>query len=259
MIADIHAHILPGLDDGAVDCEQALKMLEKAWLEGVRHIVATPHFTPACDHGGAAADVNGKRNSADVIRDKVAELNELAAANKLEINIYPGSEVMLHPDTPDIYDTGCICTLNDTGYLLVEFPQYDIPKYADNVFYQLQLKNLTPVIAHPERCNRVIRDPGVLDRFIKRGMLAQVNAASLTGGYGGRVRRTALRLIREGVIQFVASDAHDISGRASELAGAKSVVAKKFGWDVAEKLFWSNAIALLKDKQVEVCMGERSF
>ena len=254
-------HILPGIDDGAADSDEALGMLEVAYRDGIRHIVATPHFTPSGDRdtGGAATDISARRNSTDMIRERVNELREVASENNLDINVYPGSEVLLHPEIPSIYDTGSICTINETRYVLVEFPLQDIPGYAGNVLYQLQLKGLVPIIAHPERCLKVVDNPGILRDLIERGMLAQVSACSLTGGYGRRIKKITLKLIGEGLVQFVASDAHNIRHRAPELSKAAGIVEKKFGREVVEKLFYVNCMTVLENGSVRAYTGRPQY
>ena len=128
MYVDIHSHIIPGIDDGAKDMETALEMLRLASLDGTRHIVATPHFTPSSipDHWGATLDISGSINTSEIVREKISELSQQAANQNIDINIHPGTEVLIHPGIPALLESSSICTINGSRYVLVEFP---MPKY----------------------------------------------------------------------------------------------------------------------------------
>ena len=202
MYIDIHSHIIPGIDDGARDEAIALEMLEIAEKSGTRHIIATPHYVYGNTRYGFATIV-----------EKCEGLNRLAANEGIDITVYPGCEVFITPEIIELYEQGLIGTLADSSYMLVEFPMMSIPPYTDNVLYELQLKGITPIIAHPERYSEIQRRPEILESFIDRGILAQVNSGSLTGVYGRESKRTVMRLIKKGLVQFVASDAHSDSGR----------------------------------------------
>lgn len=247
---DIHSHIIPGIDDGAKDMETALEMLRLASLDGTRHIVATPHFTPSTisDIGGATLDTSGIMNISEIVREKTSELSEQAASLNIDINIYSGTEVLIHPDIPSLLENNSICTINGSKYVLVEFPMSEIPLYASEVLYQIQLKGLIPIIAHPERYNEVIKDCGILLDLVGRGMLVQVNAGSLTGLFGRKAQKTAMKLIKAGMTHFVASDAHGCGSRSPELGKAAWIVEKKFGREIMQELFYSNGMAVIENR-----------
>lgn len=258
LFADIHAHILPGMDDGAADMDESVEMLRMAVADGTAHIVVTPHFTPACyahgqDNeisGGATIDCSGVKNVSDIVRQRAADLRDAAIKNGIDVSVYTGTEALLTPETPELLDCGSICTINDSSYVLVEFPSCRIPVYASEVLYRIQLSGFVPVIAHPERCFEVIRDHRVLKDFIERDILLQVNSGSLTGMFGKKIKRTAMKLIKSGMIHFVASDAHSCNGRKPVLSKAAAIVEKKFGREAAERLFYSNGLAMLQNGTV---------
>lgn len=234
MYIDIHSHIIPAIDDGAKDEEMALKMLQIAYDCGTRHIIATPHY------------VLGNRFDFADIKEKCAHFNKLATDTGLNITVHPGCEVFITLELAEMYDQGVIGTLAESCCMLVEFPVMSIPPYIDNVLYNLQLKGITPIIAHPE-CNIEIQEnPELMESYIERGILSQVNSGSITGIFGMKARRTVMRLIKEGWVHFVASDAHSDTSRNPDLKNAAAIIEKKFGLKMRENLFALNAQKYLK-------------
>lgn len=245
MYVDIHSHIIPGLDDGAGDYNEAMDILRMASENGTYHIIATPHFiseTTIIDQG--------------LIHKKVGELQNHANGEEFSISIHAGAEVFLSPDILELLDKGSICTLNDSSYILVELPMSGLPVYTNDILYKLQLKGLIPIIAHPERNGEINENPDILLSMVKRGILAQVNAGSITGLFGREVRNTAMKLIRSGLIQFVASDAHTCRGRSPKLIKAEDIVKRKFGQEMADSLFYKNGMAVLKNETIPITVRE---
>lgn len=248
MFVDIHSHIIPGMDDGAKHMDIAIKMLKAAAADGTAHIVMTPHFTSIANQECKEAMPDySSCIASDIIREKTAELMELAAKHHINIKIYPGMEVLLQPDTPLLLEAGIVAAINGSRYVLVEFPAREIPLYAAEILYGIQLRGYVPILAHPERYIPVIRDKGILTDFIDLGALVQVNAGSLTGLFGRRVKKTAMRLIRKGMVHFVASDAHSCNNRTTELSKAARVVKRKFGKAVAQRLLYENGMTVLNN------------
>ena len=247
MYVDPHTHIIPGIDDGAIDIRAASEMLRIASAGGTAHIIATPHF------------ISGSiENDASLIREKCGELQRLANNEGLDIVIHPGSEVFISPDIAELYEKGIICTLNDSSYILIELPVAGIPIYVDELLYQLQLIGLTPILAHPERNRELQRDSDILVNLVKRGILAQVNSGSITGVFGKKVYKTVMWFIRMGLIQFVASDAHNCGRRSPELVKAEAIVRRRFGHDTAVRLFSQNGLEVLKNGIVPVHVNDKA-
>lgn len=234
MYIDIHSHIIPGIDDGARDESVALKMLKMAQQSGTGHIIATPHYVYGNTRYGFAT-----------IIEKCEALNRLAASAGINITVYPGCEVFITPELIELYEQGLIGTLANSCYMLVEFPMMSIPSYTDNVLYNLQLKGITPIIAHPERYSEIQYDSERLKSFIDRGILAQVNSGSITGVYGRESKKSVMRIIKEGLVQFVASDAHSASGRNPDMSKAAAIIEKKYGSKMRNDLFSLNPTKII--------------
>lgn len=197
-VVDMHCHILPGIDDGARTWADSLAMAQAAVRAGVTHLVATPHY------------IEGTyRNPRATVLALVAELRERLAEAGIPLEVFPGAEAHISPDLPARVKAGEVTTLNDGGrYLLVELPYIEVPSWAEDVLFQLQVQGVTPIIAHPERNRGLQKDPGLLYRWVERGALAQVDAASLSGGYGESARRAAGLMLDHRLAQVAGSDAH---------------------------------------------------
>jgi len=237
---DIHSHILPELDDGAPDPETSLAMAKTAVSEGIRSIIATPHF------------IEGSAETAkkEVVVERVEELNSCLKAHNIDLTIYPGNEIFISPEIPELLKKGELATLNNSRYVLLELPMGSIPVYTESVLYEIQLLGLTPVIAHPERNREIIENTGVTGKLADKDVLFQMNAGSITGFYGSSVKKTAWKLLREGIVSFVATDAHNNRSRTPAVREAYEAVRRKFGESMALELFSYNPERVLTDEGV---------
>lgn len=202
---DIHSHILPGIDDGSPDMETSIRMAEIAASEGIKEMVATPHFIP-----------KDKEIDKVQVMKKVDELNRFIRQNTdIDITVYPGEEVFLSPEIPDLFSQGKLVTLFDGGkYLLVELPMMSIPPYTKDIIYSLNLKGVKTIIAHPERNREVDRDIEKLKELVDLGALVQVNSLSFYGVFGKDAKNTAWKIIENGLAQFIATDCHTARARS---------------------------------------------
>lgn len=231
---DIHCHILPGVDDGAADEQVSIEMGRAAMLEGITHIVATPH------HRNRSWD-----NPRSSTLKMVDTLNRLFDRHSIEVTVLPGQEPRIFGEMADDGIEDELVTVNDGHkYLLVEFPTHHVPHYTQQLFYDLQLKGLTPVIVHPERNNDIFTHPDILYQLINDGALSQVTTASLIGRNGKKVKKIALQMIDHGLTHFVASDAHNVGERPFYMKEAFAELDKVFGRK-ALKIFEENAGLLI--------------
>ena len=238
---DLHAHILYGLDDGPDTQEQTMAMLRIAVEEGIHTMVVTPHFI----HGANAYD-------AHQYHVRLAEIQEQILTEALPITLLPGNEMMMDEWTLKNYQSQSARTLADSRYALVEFPLVEIPHYAENIIDGLLEEGLIPLIAHPERYPEVQEDPGLMERFIHRGCLMQVNSGSITGIYGKKPAHTAKTLIQHHMVHVVASDCHTPGRRSPRLKEARNLVHSWMGTEVATQLFEANPAAILNNQSVDI-------
>jgi len=197
-LIDVHCHILPGLDDGAESLEESIKIAELLVEAGYDTVIATPHViegreyvTPRC------------------IRSKVVELNKLFVRKGICLKVLPGAENYIFPDMADWYKKGILMTLGDTKrYILVELPMQDIPTYTEQVFFDLQIAGITPILAHPERNRCIVHHPEKLFEWVDKGVQLQVNLGSFSGRYGEKTQELAETLLLSGMAHYMGTDLH---------------------------------------------------
>ncbi len=209
---DLHCHVLPGIDDGPSTIEGSLEIARLAAAGGTRVLVATPH-------------VNWRyRNDAATITERVAELNERLRAEEVMtadghmLQVRPGAEIALTL-IAELHEAQLqTLSLGGGPWLLVEPPFTPVAPNLDAILLELQHGGHRIVLAHPERCPAFQRDPPMLRRLVRAGMLTSVTAGSLVGQFGGEARRLALALAHDGLLHNVASDAHDTVNRPPQIA-----------------------------------------
>lgn len=234
---DLHCHILPNIDDGPSDITDSIKMAMIAASDGIRKIVATPHI----DHANTS-DRFDARGLSEEIDAQVEFLNSCLSAEQVPVEILPGGEVsaLLAIDVCRQY------TINNTSYLIIEFPHTHLPVDARDTIFEMVVSGLKPIISHPERNPSVVQDPERLRALVESGALVQVTAASITGQFGRDTQACAYHLIRQDMVSFVVSDGHSINGRPPVLLAAFNAVKKRFGRKCAEALFVKNPQGVLE-------------
>lgn len=234
---DLHCHILPGLDDGPRNFDESLAMARMAEADGVQVIIATPH----CNLENACPEPA-------LIRDLTDQLNDRLAREGLQLRVAPGGEIRATPDLVDAYEAGRVLTLGDRGrYMLVELPPTGYPLFAGELFFRLQLAGVTPVIAHAERFDFFRLSPQRLQDMKDRGYPIQVNAGSLLGEDGLRIRKQAVKLVQERLATIIASDGHNTDRRKPLLSVARQAL--RLEEDAFLKLTLDRPFRLLKEKR----------
>jgi len=200
-IIDIHCHLLPGLDDGPATMGDSLRMCELYHAQGVRTVVATPHM---CD---PRYDV-----TAEAVRLGARQLSHACRERGIDLKVLPGAEVRLQPELLEALDARNLLTVADGGrHLFLELPLQVVPRIGDLLF-QLAVRDVTPILTHPERNMELSRKPARLAELVEGGCLVQITAVSLLGGLGRPAKRAAERFVRSGLAHVVASDAHSPKG-----------------------------------------------
>ncbi|WP_294130881.1 tyrosine-protein phosphatase [uncultured Clostridium sp.] len=233
---DMHSHIINGIDDGSKSIEMTINMLRKAEESGTTDIIATPHFMRG------RFEVEYK----DVLK-KVEELKNMALENNININIYAGQEVYYNKNILQYYNDNMIGTINNTKYMLIEFPMLDfnIDEIIDTI-YELQIRGIVPIIAHPERYKLFIKKPSMINVLINEGMLFQMNAGSITGKFGRDVKKTATKYLEHNIYSFIGSDAHRDRGRDTDISEALNILELP-----QKKEFINNGKVMLQNGDVE--------
>ena len=198
---DFHSHILPGLDDGSKNMAETLGIVRQLHEAGFKTLIATPHVLEGRDFVSPAEILA----TTEQVRKRVAEA-------EIPVQILPGAENYIFPDLAKWARDGKLVTLGNTGkYILVEFPMLEIPHYTDQVFFELQVLGITPVLAHPERNKGLSDEPERILDWAKKGILFQLNLKSLRGHYGPQARQLAEIMLNSDLIHVIGSDAHRVS------------------------------------------------
>lgn len=237
---DIHAHILPGLDDGPSTVEEAVQMARLAVEDGLRTIVATPH------------SLNGLYiNWREDILAACESFNRGLRKHQIPMVVLPGSEIYLCPEMLEELDKGRLMTLNDTGrYLFLEIPDSFVPQTLIHLINQLRSRGIIPILSHPERNRPIQRNVDLLGELIAAGALSQVTGTSLMGGFGRRAQRCTKRLIDRQMAHFVASDAHSLKGRPPVLHTVFERLTSMTGVAGAEKMMLEAPQAVVDGRPV---------
>ena len=212
---DIHSHILPGIDDGSKKISITLDMIKRASLDGTTDIVATPHYIKGYFY------VPYKE-----VKEISTNLNKLVKEEGIDCNIHYGQEVYYSESIIEDLENEEIGTINSGQYMLVEFPMRRIPEEAIDYMYELKLRGITPIIAHPERYKDFMNDIRKVNEFINEGCLFQMNAGSILGEFGNEVKKCAEKLIKNRIYNFIGSDAHNDTTRKTGISDALYTISK---------------------------------
>lgn len=241
--ADVHVHLLPGLDDGPATVDEAVGMLRAAHGTGTRVLVATPHmFLPTF---GNFDSETVRRAFAEFIAalDGYREREEFVFLDELDLCL--GAENYISTEFLRALDEGRVITLNDGCHLLIEFPLVFAFEMALSAIDRIRAAGFTPVLAHVERYAFLQRDPARLEAFRERGALAQLNAGTLVGDEEVGIVHLARDLVRLGQIDLIASDAHGVHRRRPDLSRVAERLSGSQSTDAAA-LLWKNPLWALR-------------
>ena len=234
---DLHAHILPGLDHGARDWDESLKMCRIAVDDGITVMAATPHVSEAYP------------NSIESIVKVTEELRGRLADAGIPLRIVVGGDYHIQPELA----SENVLTLNRNGrYFLLEFPYEVVPPNADDfVEILVQKRGLVPVITHPERVYSLHRHESRVEAMVRKGALVQITGESLTGAFGPGCRKSAERMLGKGLVHIIASDAHWAGERPPVLSGSRTAAARVVGEDAARRLVEDNPRAIIEGRELD--------
>ena len=236
---DLHCHILPGIDDGAGDMAQSQRMLRMAAADGIRTVIATPHHK-----------AHRRNASPETVTQLVARLQNWLNEEKIPIKLYTGNEILYRHETDNLLEAKQVCTLADSFYVLVEFSPKDDYAYIKHGVQEIQMAGYAPIVAHIERYDALANHIDNIEELVDMGAYMQVNASSVEGKHGFWEKRKILRWMKEGLIHFVATDAHDEEDRIPQISKSAQVVAKKCGEDVAHRIYVEHPQYILQNKLI---------
>lgn len=235
--ADIHNHMLFGVDDGAHSETEMYQIIDVSYADGVRHLCFTPHY-----HPGYFGEHQAQIDAA------FALAKQYASEQYPDLQLYLGNELRYERSCIDWLEQGRCRTLNDTEYLLVDFLYQEPTENILDAMLRVLNAGFTPVLAHVERYEKFHRDLREIERLKSWGVRLQVDAQSPLGGLGRGSRGRARRLLDAGAVDMIASDAHDLTGRPPQLRPCYDFVSRKYGEDYAQHLFRDEPLRILRSK-----------
>jgi protein-tyrosine phosphatase len=233
-VIDLHSHILWGVDDGASTVEDSLDMARMAVADGIEVMACTPHFMPGLYD-----------NKAPDIRNRVAQLNDVFLQQGIDLALVTGGDAHMRPDFVEALQRGDILSLHDTRYVLFEPPHTNMPKRMDELVFNIAMAGYVPIVTHPERYKWIEQNYDMFTSLSDNGAWMQVTAGSLTGRFGKRAQYWAQRLLAEGRVNILATDAHNCRSRPPLLAEAFAFAAQEVGEEEATHLVVTRPMAVL--------------
>lgn len=239
MFKDLHCHLLPGIDDGCKTIEDSIKILKQAEKDGVVEMILTPHYIENSQY-----NCNNKNK-----RELLEKLQEEAEKENIHIKLYLGNENYISEKFVELLLNREITTLNNTRYLLLEFPLNQTYQNSKQILYKLVTIGCVPILAHPERYRDFQKNPRLAEEYVRMGVLLQGNYKSLFDKYGKEARKTLEIFLKKKLISFLGSDAHHLDEFKIEKARKKI---KKLVRDeqYVEDLFINNFDKVVKDEEI---------
>ena len=239
---DIHAHILPSVDDGPSSMEEAMQMARLAYEDGIKMMVATPHNRDVASTSSLSA-----------VRSLVNQMNQHLEAEGIGFKILLGMENHLEMDIPEQLEKGMAIPIENTHYILIELPFEVYPFYTDDVLFQIQLSGLRPIIVHPERTNAIQDNPQILVDLIAKGALSQITSDSIVGRFGKSVEKFTKEILKRNLVHIIASDCHTAYGsRKPIISPGLHAAAKVVGHAAAEMMVNEIPDAVVHDRRLDV-------
>lgn len=234
---DIHCHIIPGVDDGSNDLDMSKTMLDISYEQGVRNMIATPHFYP------------GHRNaSSEHVAKAFEELKQYAEGKYPDYNLYRGNEIYYRDNVTESIEKGEILTLANSRYVLAEFAYTVSFKDLKKAVYKLSSHGYFPILAHIERYNCLQNQEKLVEELIREGAYIQLNGENFHKGIIVTNRSYCVKLIRSGLVHFIASDTHNVSDRQPNLGIAYEYLKRKVDSDLLDKIMIENPKKILSNK-----------
>jgi protein-tyrosine phosphatase len=233
---DLHCHILPGLDDGASDLSVSANMAKAFVADGVSVVACTPHILPGL-----------YQNSGPQIRQATAQLQHHLDREGIPLRLVTGADNHVTPSFVTELKSGHLLSLADTRYVLVEPPHHVAPPRLEELFFSLLVAGYVPILTHPERLTWVQSHYQVIQRLVHAGIWMQVTAGSLSGAFGRNARYWGERMLDEGCVHILATDAHDVNRRPPNLSQGRELAAKRVDNTEAQHLVVTRPEGILRN------------
>lgn len=238
---DLHSHILMGIDDGSKNIETSIKILKKAEKDNITDIMLTPHYIKESIYN---ANNKEKKNILTKLQNELKK-------EKININLYLGNEVYADNNILKLIDDNEIMTLNNSRYILIEFPLRDRMQNDKDIIFKLITHNYIPIIAHPERYSYIQDNPSKIEEYLELGALLQGNYQSLFNKYGKQAKKTLKILIKNKQISFLGSDIHKEKDEYNIKKLEKKLLKLTKNQQEVDNLMYKNFDKVIKNEEIQ--------
>lgn len=236
---DMHCHIIPHVDDGARSSRQAVKMISIAYENGIRAMIATPHY-----------EVGRYDDNKEEIKKNFEKVKNLVKMQYPDFKLYLGNEVFFSYGVVENLDEGNIYTMAGSNYVLVEFSPNDKYDYIRKSLNEIINGGYTPILAHAERYEEVISSYKNVEKLVDAGAYIQINARTIAGNMGIGIRRKVLKLIKNDLVHFIGTDTHSDGKRSPDLSGCLKYLMKKTDEETVDRLLRKNAMKVINNQDI---------
>lgn len=233
---DLHCHILPGIDDGAADFAISKAMAKAYVADGVSIVACTPHILPGLYH-----------NSGPQIREATAKLQEVLDEEGIPLRLVTGADNHVTSSFASELRSGRLLSLADTRYVLVEPPHHVVPPRLEEFFFNILVAGYVPILTHPERLTWIKAHYQAIQRMADAGIWMQITAGSLAGTFGRNAQYWAERMLDEGRVHILATDAHDVTRRPPNLSIGRALASKRVGSTEADHMVVTRPLGILRN------------
>lgn len=237
---DLHCHILPGIDDGAPDLATSLEMARMAAADGIKVIACTPHMMPGVYD-----------NTGPQVRQCIEALQAQLDDAGIDIKLVTGADIHLQQGLARGLKDGALLSLNDSRYFLFEPPHHVAPPRLEDAVFDVMAAGYQPLITHPERLSWIESHYEIMKNMVHAGAWMQITCGSVTGRFGKRPQYWAERMLDEGLVHILATDAHNLRNRRPNMSDARQAVADRLGEQAAEDMVVTRPRGVLDDASLQ--------
>ena len=239
---DIHSHLIYGVDDGSKSLEESIELLKKMEKAGTTDLMLTPHYV---ENSNFICNNKNKNIIFKKLKDKAKKEN-------ININLYLGNEVFFTENFLKLIKSGEIRTLNNSKYLLFEFPMNHLYPNTGDVISLIISKGCVPVLAHPERYLKFIKHPDIAEEYLRMGVLLQGNFTSLFNKYGRESKKLLTYYLKKHWITFLGSDTHNDIKRYNEKKLRRKLLRITKDKDYVDDLLYNNFDKVINNEEIGI-------
>ncbi|MGN0251422.1 MAG: CpsB/CapC family capsule biosynthesis tyrosine phosphatase [Oliverpabstia sp.] len=236
--ADVHCHIIPGVDDGAKDISTALELLRMEYEDNVRSLIVTPHY---------------RRGMFETPRETI--IKQFLMLKKEASHFFPdmiinlGCEFHVNMDMIDLLEERDWAMMAGTDYVLTEFSEAHNLSYIWERCYSLLCNGYIPIIAHAERYSALYKKYDEIEKLVDLGAMIQMNASSIMGADGLSMKGFCKKIMKMNLLHFVGSDAHNLTDRKPCIGKCAAYMEKVMGEKYTKRILSDNPASLIKEKR----------